>query len=64
MYGRLYCMHVKSLPSNNRTDVVLYQLTRDAVQRRAVLRVDAVGKFALNVVDNLVLVHHQVFIVE
>ena len=41
-------------------EIVLYQLQKDAPAKKyAVLKLGSVGRFAVNVVDNLVAVHHQ-----
>ncbi|MBN3310937.1 RMC1 protein, partial [Amia calva] len=56
IYGQLYVMYLKH---HSRTvnspgaEVVLYHLPSN------VLKLNTTGKFALNVVDNLVVVHHQ-----
>uniref|UniRef100_A0A4W5MGF2 Regulator of MON1-CCZ1 n=1 Tax=Hucho hucho TaxID=62062 RepID=A0A4W5MGF2_9TELE len=63
IYGQLYVMYLKH---HSRTtdspcaEVVLYQLPREgSVKKTNVLKLNTTGKFALNVVDNLVVVHHQ-----
>ncbi|XP_006633921.1 regulator of MON1-CCZ1 complex [Lepisosteus oculatus] len=63
IYGQLYVMYLKH---HSRTvnspgaEVVLYHLTREgACKKTHVLKLNTTGKFALNVVDNLVVVHHQ-----
>ncbi|CAB1341084.1 unnamed protein product [Coregonus sp. 'balchen'] len=63
IYGQLYVMYLKH---HSRTtdspcaEVVLYQLTREgSCKKTNVLKLNTTGKFALNVVDNLVVVHHQ-----
>ncbi|XP_032220481.2 regulator of MON1-CCZ1 complex isoform X2 [Nematostella vectensis] len=41
-------------------EIVLYQLQRDSpAKKTAVLQLNMIGRFAVNVVDNLVIVHHQ-----
>ncbi|RMX47251.1 hypothetical protein pdam_00012913 [Pocillopora damicornis] len=41
-------------------EIVLYQLQRDIPAKKvAVLQLNMIGRFAVNVVDNLVIVHHQ-----
>ncbi|XP_038829283.1 regulator of MON1-CCZ1 complex isoform X2 [Salvelinus namaycush] len=63
IYGQLYVMYLKH---HSRTtdspcaEVVLYQLPREgSCKKTNVLNLNTTGKFALNVVDNLVVVHHQ-----
>uniref|UniRef100_A0A8C7VZV7 Mic1 domain-containing protein n=1 Tax=Oncorhynchus mykiss TaxID=8022 RepID=A0A8C7VZV7_ONCMY len=63
IYGQLYVMYLKH---HSRTtdspcaEVVLYQLPREGSYKKTnVLKLNTTGKFALNVVDNLVVVHHQ-----
>ncbi|XP_070960970.1 regulator of MON1-CCZ1 complex-like [Oncorhynchus clarkii lewisi] len=63
IYGQLYVMYLKH---HSRTtdspcaEVVLYQLPREgSCKKTNVLKLNTTGKFALNVVDNLVVVHHQ-----
>uniref|UniRef100_A0A8C8JZT5 Mic1 domain-containing protein n=1 Tax=Oncorhynchus tshawytscha TaxID=74940 RepID=A0A8C8JZT5_ONCTS len=62
-YGQLYVMYLKH---HSRTtdspcaEVILYQLPREgSCKKTNVLKLNTTGKFALNVVDNLVVVHHQ-----
>uniref|UniRef100_A0A8C9T4V8 Regulator of MON1-CCZ1 n=1 Tax=Scleropages formosus TaxID=113540 RepID=A0A8C9T4V8_SCLFO len=63
IYGQLYVMYLKhhSRTGNNPgAEVVLYHLQREgACKRSHILKLNTTGKFALNVVDNLVIVHHQ-----
>ncbi|KAL1006429.1 hypothetical protein UPYG_G00072260 [Umbra pygmaea] len=63
IYGQLYVMYLKHHSRNTNSpcaEVVLYQLPRDgACKKTNVLKLNTTGKFALNVVDNLVVVHHQ-----
>lgn len=63
IYGQLYVMYLKhhSRTANSPSaEVVLYNLPREGTCKKTnVLRLNATGKFALNVVDNLVVVHHQ-----
>ena len=41
-------------------EIVLYQLQKDLpAKKSAVLRLGSIGRFAVNVVDNLIAVHHQ-----
>ncbi|XP_041102073.1 regulator of MON1-CCZ1 complex-like isoform X2 [Polyodon spathula] len=63
IYGQLY---VRYLKHHSRTlnspgaEVVLYHLPREGTCKKMhVLKLNTTGKFALNVVDNLVVVHHQ-----
>ncbi|KAJ8010642.1 hypothetical protein DPEC_G00077200 [Dallia pectoralis] len=63
IYGQLYVMYLKhhSRTTNSPcAEVVLYHLPREgACKKTNVLKLNTTGKFALNVVDNLVVVHHQ-----
>ncbi|KAG5268058.1 hypothetical protein AALO_G00207750 [Alosa alosa] len=63
IYGELYVMYLKhhSRTTNSPgAEVVLYHLPREgACKKTHVLKLNTTGKFALNVVDNLVVVHHQ-----
>uniref|UniRef100_A0A8C5PF98 Regulator of MON1-CCZ1 n=1 Tax=Leptobrachium leishanense TaxID=445787 RepID=A0A8C5PF98_9ANUR len=63
IYGQLYVLylrhHAKSSSSAG-AEVVLYHLPRDGSPKKMhILKLNRTGKFALNVVDNLVVVHHQ-----
>ncbi|TSL40939.1 hypothetical protein Baya_7018 [Bagarius yarrelli] len=63
IYGLLYVMYLKHharTTNSSGAEVVLYQLLREGSCKKAhVLKLNTTGKFALNVVDNLVVVHHQ-----
>ncbi|XP_077411201.1 regulator of MON1-CCZ1 complex [Vanacampus margaritifer] len=63
IYGQLYVMYLKhhSRSANSPSaEVVLYHLPREGVCKKThVLKLNTTGKFALNIVDNLVVVHHQ-----
>uniref|UniRef100_A0A667ZVB2 Regulator of MON1-CCZ1 n=1 Tax=Myripristis murdjan TaxID=586833 RepID=A0A667ZVB2_9TELE len=63
IYGQLYVMYLKhhSRTANSPSaEVVLYHLPREgACKKSHVLKLNTTGKFALNIVDNLVVVHHQ-----
>ncbi|KAJ8375544.1 hypothetical protein SKAU_G00061240 [Synaphobranchus kaupii] len=63
IYGQLYVMYLKhhSRTANSPgAEVVLYHLPREGPCKKThVLKLNTTGKFALNVVDNLVAVHHQ-----
>uniref|UniRef100_A0A8D3EE87 Mic1 domain-containing protein n=1 Tax=Scophthalmus maximus TaxID=52904 RepID=A0A8D3EE87_SCOMX len=63
IYGQLYVMYLKhhSRTANSPSaEVVLYHLPREgACKKGHVLKLNTTGKFALNIVDNLVVVHHQ-----
>uniref|UniRef100_A0A3P8YN42 Uncharacterized protein n=1 Tax=Esox lucius TaxID=8010 RepID=A0A3P8YN42_ESOLU len=63
IYGQLYVMYLKhhSRTTNSPcAEVVLYHLPREgSCKKTNVLKLNTTGKFALNVVDNLVVVHHQ-----
>lgn len=63
IYGQLYVLylrhHAKSSSSAG-AEVVMYHLPRDGSPKKVhLLKLNRTGKFALNVVDNLVVVHHQ-----
>ncbi|MGH0151958.1 UNVERIFIED_CONTAM: hypothetical protein FKN15_051122, partial [Acipenser sinensis] len=63
IYGQLYVMYLKHhsrTVNNPGAEVVLYHLPREGTCKKMhVLKLNTTGKFALNVVDNLVVVHHQ-----
>ncbi|XP_036101602.1 regulator of MON1-CCZ1 complex isoform X3 [Molossus molossus] len=63
IYGQLYVLFLRhhSRTSNSTgAEVVLYHLPREgACKKTHILKLSRTGKFALNVVDNLVVVHHQ-----
>ncbi|KAF6089199.1 regulator of MON1-CCZ1 [Phyllostomus discolor] len=63
IYGQLYVLFLRhhSRTSNSAgAEVVLYHLPREgACKKTHILKLSRTGKFALNVVDNLVVVHHQ-----
>ncbi|KAG7276393.1 hypothetical protein CRUP_021904 [Coryphaenoides rupestris] len=63
IYGQLYVMYLKhhSRTANSPSaEVVLYHLPREGPCKKShVLKLNTTGKFALNIVDNLVVVHHQ-----
>ncbi|KAK1172860.1 regulator of MON1-CCZ1 complex-like [Acipenser oxyrinchus oxyrinchus] len=63
IYGQLYVRYLKhhSRTLNNPgAEVILYHLPREGTCKKMhVLKLNTTGKFALNVVDNLVVVHHQ-----
>lgn len=63
IYGQIYVVILKNHPrmfNASGAEVALYQLQRDMpAKKAAVLRLGAVGRFAVNVVDNLIVVHHQ-----
>nr|KAF6280359.1 regulator of MON1-CCZ1 [Pipistrellus kuhlii] len=62
-YGQLYVLflrHHARAASSAGAEVVLYHLPREgACKKTHILKLGRTGKFALNVVDNLVVVHHQ-----
>ncbi|XP_059563460.1 regulator of MON1-CCZ1 complex isoform X3 [Myotis daubentonii] len=63
IYGQLYVLflrHHSRASSSAGAEVVLYHLPREgACKKTHILKLGRTGKFALNVVDNLVAVHHQ-----
>ncbi|ETE68088.1 putative protein C18orf8 [Ophiophagus hannah] len=63
IYGQLYVLYLRhhSRTSNSTgAEVVLYHLPREgSCKKLHILKLYRTGKFALNVVDSLVVVHHQ-----
>nr|XP_042710777.1 regulator of MON1-CCZ1 complex isoform X4 [Chrysemys picta bellii] len=63
IYEQLYVLYLRhhSRTSNSTgAEVVLYHLPRESsCKKMHILKLNRTGKFALNVVDNLVVVHHQ-----
>ncbi|CAH6777968.1 Rmc1 [Phodopus roborovskii] len=63
IYGQLYVLflrHHSRTCNSAGAEVVLYHLPREgACKKMHILKLNRTGKFALNVVDNLVVVHHQ-----
>ncbi|XP_040210007.1 regulator of MON1-CCZ1 complex isoform X2 [Rana temporaria] len=63
IYGQLYVLflrHHAKASSSPGAEVVLYHLPREGLCKKMhILKLNRTGKFALNVVDNLVVVHHQ-----
>ena len=63
IYNNIYVVILRNQPKSINSvgaEIVLYQLQKDApAKKTAVLRLGAVGRFAVNVVDNLIAVHHQ-----
>lgn len=63
IYDRLYCMLVKNNPkgtSRARAEMSLCKLTsREGATKTAKLVLNMNGRFGVNVVDNLIVVHHQ-----
>ncbi|XP_053570952.1 regulator of MON1-CCZ1 complex isoform X2 [Bombina bombina] len=63
IYGQLYVLFLRhhSKASNSAgAEVVLYHLPREGTCKKMhILKLNRTGKFALNIVDNLVVVHHQ-----
>ncbi|XP_057292080.1 regulator of MON1-CCZ1 complex-like [Hydractinia symbiolongicarpus] len=63
IYNNIYVVVLRNQPRSFNAvgaEIVLYQLQKDTpAKKTAVLRLGAVGRFAVNVVDNLVAVHHQ-----
>lgn len=63
IYNNIYVVVLRNQPKSINSvgaEIVLYQLQKDApAKKTAVLRLGAVGRFAVNVVDNLIAVHHQ-----
>ncbi|XP_064624746.1 regulator of MON1-CCZ1 complex-like isoform X2 [Lineus longissimus] len=65
IYDQLYIVVLRHQPrsasaGNIGAEIVLYQLQKESPARKTdVLRLDLSGRFAVNIVDNLILVHHQ-----
>ncbi|XP_032875426.1 regulator of MON1-CCZ1 complex [Amblyraja radiata] len=63
VYGQLYVLYLKHqprAPNNPGAEVILYYLPKEGqCKKMHILKLNTIGKFALNVVDNLVVVHHQ-----
>ncbi|OWF47157.1 uncharacterized protein C18orf8-like [Mizuhopecten yessoensis] len=62
IYGQLYIVILRHQPRPGSigAEIVLYQIIRDGPARKTnVLKLDMSGRFAINIVDNLILVHHQ-----
>ena len=63
IYGQIYVVVLRNQPralNSIGAEVVLYQVQKDLpAKKTSVLRLGAVGRFAVNVVDNLIVVHHQ-----
>jgi hypothetical protein len=52
-------MVVRNVAQSKAAEITLLRLTRDTTTKVAVLQLDQSGRFAINTVDNLILVHHQ-----
>ncbi|XP_019639052.1 PREDICTED: uncharacterized protein C18orf8-like [Branchiostoma belcheri] len=63
IYGQVYIIvlrHQPRGPGHASAEVVLYQLQKESPAKKTnVLRLDMSGRFAVNIVDNLIVVHHQ-----
>ncbi|KAL3868257.1 hypothetical protein ACJMK2_041088 [Sinanodonta woodiana] len=64
IYGQLYIVVLRHQPRPGATgaEIVLYQIqaNKDSPAKKTnILKLDMSGRFAINIVDNLVLVHHQ-----
>ena len=61
IYGVMYLLIIKQVSKLNAgAEVVLYHIGRDGLIRITdVLLLECNGRFAIHVVDNLVIVHHQ-----
>eukprot|EP00039_Didymoeca_costata_P020054 m.339883 g.339883 ORF g.339883 m.339883 type:complete len:665 (+) comp19022_c0_seq1:117-2111(+) len=63
IYDRLYCMMIKNNPRGTtgpKAEMSLCKLTsREGATKTATLVLNMNGRFAVNVVDNLIVVHHQ-----
>ncbi|XP_041359170.1 regulator of MON1-CCZ1 complex-like isoform X2 [Gigantopelta aegis] len=61
IYGYLYIVVLRHQPNATvGAEIVLYQLQKDSPAKKTdILQLDMSGRFAINIVDNLVMVHHQ-----
>ncbi|KAK3089040.1 hypothetical protein FSP39_000342 [Pinctada imbricata] len=62
LYGQLYVVVLRHQPrpGTAAAEIVLYQIMREGPARKTnILRLEMSGRFAINIVSNLVLVHHQ-----
>ncbi|CAG5119842.1 unnamed protein product [Candidula unifasciata] len=61
IYDHLYVVVLRHpLNASSGAEIVLYQLQKESPARKTdVLKLDMSGRFAINVVDNLIMVHHQ-----
>lgn len=62
LYGVVYIIVLRHQPRGGTTgaEIVLYQLQKESPAKKTdILRLDMSGRFAVNVVDNLLIVHHQ-----
>ena len=63
IYGQIYVVILRNHPrvfNSAGAEVALYQLQRDMpAKKTAVLKLGAIGRFAVNIVDNLIVIHHQ-----
>ncbi|XP_074641074.1 regulator of MON1-CCZ1 complex-like isoform X2 [Tubulanus polymorphus] len=63
LFGKTYIVVLRHQPKTAGSvgaEIVLYQLQKEAPAKKTdVLRLDMSGRFAINIVDNLVIVHHQ-----
>lgn len=63
IYGVLYVVVLQHQPrgaNSKGAEIVLYQLQKEAPAKKTdVLKLNMSGRFAVNVLDNLVVVHHQ-----
>uniref|UniRef100_A0A2C9KK17 Uncharacterized protein n=1 Tax=Biomphalaria glabrata TaxID=6526 RepID=A0A2C9KK17_BIOGL len=61
IYENLYIVVLRHPPSTSTgAEIVLYQIQKEGLARKTdVLKLEMSGRFAINVVDNLIMVHHQ-----
>jgi hypothetical protein len=61
IYDNLYVVVLRHPPNaSTGAEIVLYQLQKESSAKKTdVLKLDMSGRFAINVVDNLIMVHHQ-----
>lgn len=62
IYGQLYVIVLRHQPRPGSVgaEIVLYQIHRDVAARKTdIMRLELSGRFAINVVNNLIVVHHQ-----
>ncbi|CAI9721715.1 Regulator of MON1-CCZ1 complex [Octopus vulgaris] len=62
LYGIVYIIVLRHQPRGGSAgaEIVLYQLQKESPAKKTnILRLDMSGRFAVNTVDNLIIVHHQ-----
>lgn len=59
LYGSVYALILRHNPEKS-AEVQIYTLDSPSPRKRYVLQLGLSGRFAVNVVDDLIVVHHQV----